>query len=778
MRLNKKISGYISGVILLIVCGTMAGCGNSGGSSGSAVSQNGTLSFSKSSINVTKGSTQTIILSLSSTESNISASVDVASANTSIASVSPSTCSLSNTSTLDSSCVITITGITNNQTTISAVASGYTSASVNVIVGSDSVAGTLSFAESTTPIYVTESSAAYLTLQGSSGVTNDLINFTSSNPAITVSPTSCTLSTASNLCTVALNASSSATSTITATSALTGSVATMQVVASTTPTVGVLNILPSSVTIAASKGSQSISSNIRLTNSAGVHNLWVSVSNNSNASVAEPGNIVQNSVPVGYCCLSSNAESNTCSFNAVGQGAVGTTKITWSAVANGAGSCPALNATPTAYNPVTLNVTAATIQPVARTITVVNNCSSVVYFGISGGAVGNSASSQSDCPANSTYVPAKSGCFWNNPVPSGNNYALAANGGSTSVSIAASDYNGQQWSGGIAGRANCTESGLCQTGSCTGAAHGAGGNTGLACTITHGFDIPNSAAEFTFLNNGNDAYDITLIGGVIIPVSMQPSNNTNVSTGNPYQCGNAGSAAAQSGFMNGSQQVLYASNWSPTPTSYVSPNTGIDTPVEAYNYVSGDSVTNAGCSTGTSGSYQPNSSLCGSGLTCGYAYDAIFNPSPTYKYTCGSRLGWISAATIFAANGSSSNVAPFGFNAVVNPGSSNPNGYTIGQWSQCVHPPFNSSYLAGTPDAQTCGGTNWSGIATPESGFLSSNATWQQEILPRITWIKQSCPTCYSYQYDDNSSSFTCQTQASTSNPANATNYTVTFCPK
>ena len=453
MRLNKKISGYISGVFLLIVCGTMAGCGNSGGSSGSVVSQNGTLSFSKSSINVTKGSTQTIILSLSSAESNISASVDVASANTSIASVSPSTCSLSNTSTLDSSCVITITGITNNQTTISAVASGYTSASANVIVGSDSVAGTLSFAESTTPIYVTESSAAYLTLQGSSGVTNDLINLTSSNPAITVSPTSCTLSTASNLCTVALNASSSATSTITATSALTGSVATMQAVASTTPTVGVLNLLPSSVTIAASKGSQSTSSNIRLTNSAGVHNLWVSVSNNSNASVAEPGNIVQNSVPVGYCCLSSNAESNTCSFNAVGQGAVGTTKITWSAVANGAGSCPALNATPTAYNPVTLNVTAATIQPVARTITVVNNCSSVVYFGISGGAVGNSASSQSDCPANSTYVPAKSGCFWNNPVPSGNNYALAANGGSTSVSIAASDYNGQQWSGGIAGRA-------------------------------------------------------------------------------------------------------------------------------------------------------------------------------------------------------------------------------------------------------------------------------------------------------------------------------------
>lgn len=779
MRLHEKINCHVLWFTLLImtIAGLVSSCSNSGSSNSNGVSESGTLSFNKSSISVTNGSAQTVVLSLASTESNIDVSVDIASANSSVASVSPSICSLSNSSTLGSSCKITVRGITNGQTTISAIATGYKSASASVTVSNDQVPGTLSFAYPTTPIYVSESSVAYLSLDGSSGISNDTINLTSSNSQISVSPSSCILSTANNICTIALNATGSASSTITATSVLTGSVTTMQAIASTTPTVGTLNISPASVLIAAQSGSQSLPATIILTQSAGVHNLWVSVLSNSNSSVAQPGNITQNSIPVGNCCLSSNPESNTCNFNAVGQGAIGSTNITWKAVSNGVGSvtCPAMNASPTAYSTVALKASAATIQPTARTITVVNNCSNVIYFGVSGGAVGNSASSQGDCPANSTYVSAKSTCFWNNPAPT-NGYTLSANGGSTSISIPASDYKGQQWSGGIAGRTGCTESGLCQTGGCTGAGHGFGGDTGLACTITHGFDIPNSAAEFTLLNNGNDAYDITLIGGVITPLSMQPSNNTTSSTGNPYQCGNAGDAAAQYGFFNGVQQVLYGSNWSPSPTSSV--NTAVITPAEAYNFVAGSSVDNLSCSTGSAGSYQPNSSACGSGLTCGYTYDAIFNPSPSYKYTCGARIGWISAATIFAANSDLSNVAPFGFNQAPNPSGSNPNGYTVGAWSQCVNPPFDSSYQSGSPAAQTCGGTNWVGIATPESGFLSSNLTWQQEILSRITWIKQTCPTCYSYQFDDNSSSFTCQTQASTSNPANGTNYTVTFCPK
>lgn len=743
----------------------------------------GSIAFSSTNVQATSGSTQQVALVLSNSSGVTDDLVTLVSSNQEIATVSPTTCQLSSSNTARS-CLVTITGgLTTGNVQIRATSTYmghvYTITPVNVAVSNSPISGALSFVDPTTPIYVSESSAAYLSLTGSSGVTNDVVNFTSSNSKISVSPSSCTLSTANNLCKINLSASGSATSIITATSTLNGAVATMQAQASTTPTVGTLTLVPQSVVIAAEAGSQSVPVTISLAKSAGVHNLWVSVSSTSNSSVASPGNINQNGAAVGNCCLSSNPESSTCNFNAVGGGSVGTSNITWAAVANAVGSvtCPAINASPTSYSSITLQATAAPIEPVARTIKIVNNCSNPIYFGISGGAVGNSAASQSDCPPNSTYISAKSTCFWNNPTPS-NGYALAANGGSTSVSIPASNYNGQQWSGGITGRTNCTESGLCQTGGCTESGPGYGGNTGLACAVSHGFDIPNSAAEFTFLNNANDAYDITLIGGVITPLSMQPSNVTTSSLNNPYQCGNAGSVAVQNGVFNGTEQTLYGANWTPVPTSYTSPNTGVTTPAEAYNYVSGTSLVNTSCSTGSAGSYQPNSGACGAGLTCGYTYDAIFNPSPTYKYTCGTRIGWISAATIFAANGSGTNVAPFGFNQAPNQGSSNPNGYTIGQWSQCEHPPFDSSYQPGSPAAQTCGGTNWVGIATPESAFLSSNATWQQEILPRITWIKQACPTCYSYQYDDNSSSFTCQTAASGTNPANGVNYTVTFCPK
>lgn len=744
----------------------------------------GSIAFNSTNVQVASGSTQPVALVLSNSSGITDDTVTIASTNQAVATATPATCELSSAN-IHRSCLVTVTGglsVGSAQITATSAYSGhvYTITPVNVSVSNDIVQGALAFVENPTPIYVSESSVAYLALTGSSGVTNETINLTSSNSAISISPSSCIVSTTSNVCRIILNASSSATSTITATSATTGAVTTMQAVASSTPTTGVLSITPQSVVIAAQNGSQSIPVTISLARSTGVHNLWVAVSSTSNPSVAVPGNLTQNNVSVGNCCLSSNSESNTCSFNAVGGGTAGTSNITYAAVANGgsSASCPAMGASYESYSPVTVTATAATIQPVARTFNVVNNCSNAVYFGISGGAVGNSASSQADCPANSTYVESKSTCFWNNPTPT-NGYTLAAHGGSTSVSIPASNYLGQQWSGGIAGRTNCTESGLCQTGSCTGAGHESGGKTGLACTITHGFDIPNSAAEFTLLNNGNDAYDITLIGGVITPVSMQPSNTTISPLSSPYQCGNAGSISAQNGVSNGAEQVLYGSNWSPAPTSYTSPNTSITTPVEAYNYVSGTSVGNVSCSTGSAGNYQPNSSLCSTGLTCGYTYDAIFNPSPSYKYTCGTRIGWISAATIFAANESTTtNLAPFGFGLSPNTSSSNPNGYTIGAWSQCKHPPFDSSYQTGSPAAQTCGGTNWDGIATPESAFQSSNATWQQEILPRITWIKQACPTCYSYQFDDNSSSFTCQTPASGSNPANGANYTITFCPK
>ena len=158
MNLYAKANNYMVGIILLIVVGVISGCNNNGSGSGnnSPVNPSGTLSFNKSAISVTKGSTQTVILSFSSNESNANISVDVASADSGVAVVSPSICALSNSPTLSSSCKITISGISNNSTTLSATAIGYQAASASVTVSSTSTPGTLAFAESTTSIYVSE----------------------------------------------------------------------------------------------------------------------------------------------------------------------------------------------------------------------------------------------------------------------------------------------------------------------------------------------------------------------------------------------------------------------------------------------------------------------------------------------------------------------------------------------------------------------------------------------------------------------------------------------
>ncbi|MGH6842612.1 MAG: hypothetical protein ACREDV_11060, partial [Methylocella sp.] len=49
---------------------------------------------------------------------------------------------------------------------------------------------------------------------------------------------------------------------------------------------------------------------------------------------------------------------------------------------------------------------------------------------------------------------------------------------------------------------------------------------------------------------------------------------------------------------------------------------------------------------------------------------------------------------------------------------------------------------------------------------------------PWLNFVKTACPTMYSYQYDDVTSSFACSSVASTAPPGtlNTVNYTITFC--
>ena len=58
---------------------------------------------------------------------------------------------------------------------------------------------------------------------------------------------------------------------------------------------------------------------------------------------------------------------------------------------------------------------------------------------------------------------------------------------------------------------------------------------------------------------------------------------------------------------------------------------------------------------------------------------------------------------------------------------------------------------------------------------VNKNPYWTDNIQPTLKWLKQACPSAYTYPYDDMSSTFTCQNII---NGVNSVNYKITFCPQ
>lgn len=51
--------------------------------------------------------------------------------------------------------------------------------------------------------------------------------------------------------------------------------------------------------------------------------------------------------------------------------------------------------------------------------------------------------------------------------------------------------------------------------------------------------------------------------------------------------------------------------------------------------------------------------------------------------------------------------------------------------------------------AMSCGGTNWTGVTRPSQNYTTLNPFWVSNVLPTIQWMKNACPTCYTFPYDD-----------------------------
>lgn len=334
----------------------------------------------------------------------------------------------------------------------------------------------------------------------------------------------------------------------------------------------------------------------------------------------------------------------------------------------------------------------------ARTFTLVNNCSFPVWFGFFGSK--------------------------ENPKPANNNYKLEANGG-TNIATIPSAGSGTIWSGVVAGRTNCTGT-SCETADC-------GGGSG-ACT--RGFNQPATQGEFTLSATGRDFYDVEVINGVNLPLSVTP--NVAAQGKDPYFCGSPGAVTPSAG--------LGACSWQFSP------------PLVEYQWVQNGG---ASCQANTD---------CTSGTVCGLS----FNPGQAslLKKTCGKLLGYWTANQICGVQRNYG--APFNCSDKL---PSPQNNLTWWHLMACVD--IGSCYHQGA-GTDCCGCVNWDklGISVPAAPFTkqceNANPNWVNVVQPSLAWLKQACPSVYTYPYDDMSSTFTCQSMVNNQNEAN---YTITFCP-
>jgi hypothetical protein len=712
----------------------------------------GSLIFSPPSTTVVLGSTARTSLSLSGSAGVTSLPVTLTSSSN--VTVSPSTATLVPGTPFPLTVLANAVGA---GTTITATATGYTSAVSNVTVQSSGhvVYGNLEF---TNPNYsLLPSASAQVTLQlvDSSNVAGLTVNLSASPTGlVTLSQPSCSLSTATNSCTFNVTAGAAAGSTTLSTTAAGPAVQATASVAVNPAAASTYYFSNPSTVVIAQTSTGNTPSMLTMTNpppDATPTTVWLWW-------LPSPTLPAQMGNSPGSCTFS--VSQPTCPVNVTHSSASDLVSGPYTLVAStqaGGGTTLA-----------TLPVFIAASTPVDRTLTVVNSCPFTVWAGISGGAVQKLIPVPFPCPDGWTQVtpgslccpvgasPGDPYCYWTNPVPS-NGYQLA-NGQSTQFTIPASAFNNSYggWNGGIMARLYPnTDGSTFQIGDCT----GGNGGSGYACTVGNSFATPQTLAEFTLVWNGQDTYDITAINGVIVPTSMGPTSVAHDPV-DPYTNGLAGGTATQYG-------SLYTLN----PANWTFDSRASDTSISSiyYNLVLPPASPQT-CTT--------NATCAATQQVCGYTMASITKPGATYALVCGTRIGYLTADAIWKGNPDTTggtNTAPFDFYAT--PGSSPFPGYTL---IECPSPPVWSAYniQTGQTPATTCGCTDWPNIATPTSACGTwANPDWVSYVLPKITWVKLGCPTCYSYQYDDVTVTFHGQNIASNNNAANGTGYTITFCP-
>lgn len=403
-------------------------------------------------------------------------------------------------------------------------------------------------------------------------------------------------------------------------------------------------------------------------------------------------------------------------------------------------------------------VNALSNQATTHTVNFVNQCDQTVWYEFQNGAGGTKS------PDPTPNQPTAISNYQINPQLPG--------AAPSTLTLSVNEYI----NGAIYGRTGCSDTtGVCATGNCAPITPGSG-----TCTKSTGATNPVTIFETNMAaaTASDGVYDLSIINGFNLPGevrSLAPISS------NPFGCGQSGGAIIQP-----AGSLLAMCPWTFTPPSTVSPDT-----IENYYWVSAG--VNDDCASSTS---------CTAGEYCGMGFST---DGGSVNRRCGTFLGYWTIADYTGFSSTSQwgsttynlytayslgislpahvvtgGSLPYGSVPAVNP--TGP--ATYGSMYGCV-PTNNGSLLSGygngtppspLPNTNVCGCYDWNqagsvALTTQASNCTATNSDWTTTVFGRISWLKQACPTAYSFQFDDKSTQFTCNVTAQ------KTSYQITYCP-
>lgn len=332
-------------------------------------------------------------------------------------------------------------------------------------------------------------------------------------------------------------------------------------------------------------------------------------------------------------------------------------------------------------NPASATTVVHNAKPESRSLTIKNSCSFDINLGSTGGFAGVT---EHHCP----LYQANDGnnrCFWDMDLPEtieAGDYVLANLQHEHGDVI----YSGQIW--GTRFIEDACPGGKCRPW------------VGPRGVVTR--------AEFTFLvgEQMRDYYDISIIDGANIPVSMSPTQFEDTHPDDYFICGQA-------------SVVSQECKWDFDP--------GDD-----GMYLAHVKNTNEACK---------SNDECSHGDVCGFSTE----DGPVSYGLCGKHVGWAGGHANCVAGNAAYPFYCSEFHDLFG---------CSGQYSR-------SGY--NTPEGKVCGCSDYKDLGLPTHfECVNTDKKWEEHVLKWVLFLKSGCGNAYAYAYDDASSLFSCTSQAYT----------------